>query len=67
MLHDNSKITLKLYDVTGNEVSNILSCSQTKGEHNISYNAADLKAGFYLMVLLSNDKNTPNVLSNWSK
>ena len=40
-------VTLKVYDVIGNEVASLVNQEQEEGEHNISFDASNLSSGIY--------------------
>jgi hypothetical protein len=42
-----SKVLLRVYDVTGHEVSTLVNETKSSGEYEISFNAADLPSGIY--------------------
>lgn len=47
----NSFITLKVYDVLGNEVKTLVNENKTAGSYSIDFNAADLSSGIYIYKL----------------
>ena len=53
-------ITLKVYNVVGSEVANIVSSNQSKGSHTIDFNAKDLPGGVYYYKLLFNEQVKSN-------
>jgi len=46
-----SKVTLKVYDITGQEMRTLVSQNQNSGEYSISFNASDLASGIYFYKL----------------
>jgi len=46
-LTKSSKVLLRVYDVTGHEVSTLVNETKSLGEYEISFNAADLPSGIY--------------------
>ena len=49
-----SDINIKVFDVTGREVSNLLNASYNTGHHSYSWNASDLDQGIYIIKLSVN-------------
>ena len=50
-LPSKSFVTLKVYDVIGNEVASLVNQEQAEGEHNISFDASSLSSGIYFYKL----------------
>lgn len=48
---ENSRVTIKLYDVIGKEVKTIINENVTEGYHSIMVNSADLVSGVYFLYL----------------
>ena len=46
-LPNNSFVLLTVYDVLGNEITNLISEEQTSGIHEVEFNATGLPSGFY--------------------
>lgn len=46
-----SRVTLKLYDVLGNEVASLVSGEQEAGSYNVTFNSAGLASGAYIYKL----------------
>ncbi len=58
-LAERSAVTLKVYDVLGNEVATLVNTNQEAGKHNVSFDAAKLSSGLYIYTL-----NTGNFTSS---
>jgi hypothetical protein len=58
-LAERSAVTLKVYDVLGNEVANLVNTTQEAGQHNIRFDASGLSSGLYIYTL-----NTGNFTSS---
>jgi Secretion system C-terminal sorting domain/Cleaved Adhesin Domain len=43
-----SKVTLKVFNILGQEVVTLLNKNMTSGEHNVTFNASNLTSGIYL-------------------
>lgn len=54
-----SKVSLKLFDMTGREVASLVSEFKTAGYHTVNYNASNLSSGvyFYRITAEANGKN----------
>ncbi len=50
---ENSKVSLKVYDFSGNEVATLVNEHQTSGNHAVSFNSSGLKSGIYLYRLIA--------------
>ena len=48
-------VTLKVYDVLGNEVATLVNESKTAGEYEVEFNAATIASGIYFYRLQSGD------------
>ncbi len=46
-LHSSDNVSLKVYDVLGREVSNVVSEEQQAGNHSVIFNASNLASGIY--------------------
>ncbi len=44
----NSNVTLKVYDILGNEISTLVNNSQTAGTYKVNFDASNLSSGLYL-------------------
>ncbi|MFZ2325033.1 MAG: choice-of-anchor J domain-containing protein [Ignavibacteriaceae bacterium] len=54
-LSQDSYVTLKIYDVLGNEVKTIINENKPAGNYNIDFNASALASGVYFYELRTND------------
>ena len=50
-LSERSVVSLKVYDVLGNEVATLVNSSQEAGAYDVNFNAANLASGLYLYTL----------------
>jgi hypothetical protein len=50
---------LKVYDILGNEVANLVNTTQEAGQHNVTFDASGLSSGLYIYTL-----NTGNFTSS---
>jgi hypothetical protein len=55
-LPDDGFVTLKVYDLVGNEVATIINAVQAKGTHRVQYDAPGLGSGVYYYTLRFNDQ-----------
>ena len=53
-------VTLKIYDVLGNEVATLVNEQQQPGFYKVDFNAVDLSSGIYLYTLNANSKILTN-------
>ncbi len=44
-----SYVSIKVYDITGKEISALVNEMQTAGEHSITFNGSNLASGIYLL------------------
>jgi hypothetical protein len=51
----NSNVTLKIYDITGREVAELLNKSMTAGEYQVTFDGAKMTSGVYFYKLISGD------------
>jgi len=58
-LAERSAVSLKVYDVLGNEVVKLINTTQEAGKHTINFNASKLSSGLYIYTL-----NTGNFTSS---
>ena len=54
-LATNSHVTLKVYDVIGNEVASLIDGEKIAGSYSVSFNASNLASGVYYYKLVSNN------------
>ena len=59
-LPTNDFVTLKIYDVLGNEITTLINEEQQAGFHKIDFNASSLSSGMYFYTLQSNNKTLTN-------
>ena len=50
---ENSFVSLKVYDILGNEVAELVNEYKSMGEYQIEFNAAEIPSGIYLYTLVS--------------
>jgi hypothetical protein len=50
-LPQKSNVTLKVYDVLGKEVANLVNATQEAGNHSVNFNASKLASGLYIYTL----------------
>ena len=50
-LAERSAVSLKVYDVLGNEVATLINSTQEAGKHNVEFNASKLSSGLYIYTL----------------
>jgi hypothetical protein len=48
-------VSLKVYDIIGNEVASLVDEVQKEGNHSVTFNAGNLASGVYLYTLIVND------------
>ncbi len=54
-LPENSHVTLKIYDIRGVQVDELVNAAQTTGRHSVTWNAAGHPSGIYLYEISAND------------
>jgi hypothetical protein len=59
-LPDNGFVSLKVYDVIGNEVATLVNSNQSKGPHSVQFTSKDLTSGMYYYTLRFNDQVKSN-------
>ncbi len=57
ILPRNSNVTLKVYDITGSEVKNLVDGEMEKGEHKVLFNGSSLASGIYFYKLTAFSKD----------
>lgn len=55
LLFFNSKVQLKIYDITGREISELVNQNQKAGKYELNWNASNLSSGIYLYTLYITD------------
>ena len=55
---EQSFVSLKIYDVTGSEVKELVSESQNAGFYNVAFDASNLSSGLYFYSLISGNFNS---------
>ncbi|HCY76711.1 MAG TPA: hypothetical protein DHV28_12395 [Ignavibacteriales bacterium] len=53
-----SKVTLKVYDIIGNEIKTLVNNQQPAGKYSVEFNASNLPSGVYLYRLEAGDPST---------
>jgi hypothetical protein len=48
-----SNVSLKVYDMLGREVANLVNATQEAGNHSVSFNASKLASGLYIYTIKS--------------
>lgn len=56
-------VTLKLYDVLGNEIATLLNGTAKAGVNNVSFNASRLSSGIYIYVIKAGSFNSSKVMT----
>jgi hypothetical protein len=62
-LPKDSKISIKLYDVTGREMMTLVNTQQNAGNYTIQVNANNLSSGIYFYTLIANSNGEQTVIS----
>jgi hypothetical protein len=47
----NSKVTIKIFDITGKETAILVNSEMEAGNHTISFNASNLSSGIYFYTI----------------
>ncbi|MCD4788472.1 MAG: T9SS type A sorting domain-containing protein, partial [Bacteroidales bacterium] len=55
-INDKSKVVLKIFDLSGKQITTLINTTQPKGIYKIRYNASRIPAGVYLLVAQINNK-----------
>lgn len=50
-LPENSKVSIKVFDISGKEIAVILNSELTAGNHSVNFNAANLSSGIYFYTI----------------
>jgi hypothetical protein len=58
-----SKISIKLYDITGREIMALVNTQQSAGNYSIQLNANNLASGIYIYSLVANSNGNQTVIS----
>ena len=53
----NSSVSLKVYDMLGQEVKNLVNAYQSSGSYNVRFDGSNLASGIYFYVLRVNDNH----------
>jgi len=56
-LKSNSDVVLKVYDLTGKEVTTLVNANQPAGKYEVKFDATNLASGMYEYQLITNDFN----------
>ena len=59
-LSDASQVSLKVYDVMGREIANLVNSYQNKGSYDVTFNANNFSSGIYFYKLNANGKQLIN-------
>lgn len=62
-LPKDSKISIKLYDITGREIMTLVNAQQSAGNYTIQVNANNLASGIYIYSLVANSDGNKTVIS----
>ena len=54
-LAENADVSLKVYDVMGQEVAKLVNEKQSAGTHNVQFDASELSSGIYFYKLIAGD------------
>jgi carboxypeptidase T len=54
-LPKNSNVSLKVFDILGNEVATLVNGNQITGNHNVDFNGANIASGIYFYKLTADD------------
>jgi parallel beta-helix repeat protein len=54
-LPENSEVSLKVYDITGSEVAELVNTAQNAGTHQVSFDASSLASGTYIYMIRAKD------------
>jgi hypothetical protein len=56
-LPEKSNVSLKIYDMLGREVANLVNATQEAGAHSVNFNASKLASGMYIYTLKSGNNS----------
>jgi hypothetical protein len=56
-LPEKQYVKLKLYDITGREVKNLVDCEYDAGIHNVEFNGSELSSGVYFYRIIAGNYN----------
>ncbi len=62
-LPKDSKISIKLYDITGREIMTLVNAQQNAGNYTVQLNATNLASGIYIYTLIANSDGNQTVIS----
>lgn len=62
-LPKDSKISIKLYDITGREIMTLVNTQQSAGNYTIQVNASNLSTGVYFYTMVANSNGDQTVIS----
>jgi hypothetical protein len=62
-LPKDSKISIKLYDLTGREIMTLVNTQQSAGNYTVNVNAGNLASGIYIYSLVANSDGSQTVIS----
>lgn len=62
-LPKDSKISIKLYDITGREIMTLVNAQQSAGNYTIQLNAGNLASGIYIYSLVANSNGNNTVIT----
>jgi hypothetical protein len=62
-LPKDSKISIKLYDITGREIMTLVNTQQSAGNYTVQVNANNLASGIYIYSLVANSDGNQTVIS----
>ena len=60
---DESKVTLKIYDITGKEVMTLVNTQQKSGYYTVQFNASNLSSGNYFYKLIASSNGNESVIT----
>ena len=60
---DESKVTLKIYDITGKEVMTLVNAQQKSGYYTVQFNASNLSSGNYFYKLIASSNGNESVVT----